>query len=408
MRLIRITTNHPTYLKQFYAQRPELKEETYSVQYQALMADCFCWADFLPYALSKLGYEVWGPVGNAEPMQKAWAQENGVSYDRKSWKTDIITAQIKNFRPDIVLVYDHHSHSADFLKYLRSECSFIQLMIVWCGSPYSDISVFKPHDLVLSNITSIVDYLRDNGHRCEYMCHAFDPRVLDKINCNSEEKIAFSFAGSIYKGSGLHNQRQDLLNNLVRETNLHIWSDISPISQQELIILPLKQGVYDLMQFAKSTPGLKSLIPTIPKIKNYANRKRRPGSQYVDAAIAERSQPALFGISMYQKFYESQITLNTHIDISSEFASNMRLYEATGVGTCLLTDWKKNLHELFEPDVEVVTYKSAEEAVEKVHYLLAHDDERRKIAAAGQRRTLHSHNFDIRAQQLHELIRSFI
>lgn len=127
-------------------------------------------------------------------------------------------------------------------------------------------------------------------------------------------------------------------------------------------------------------------------------------SQYVDTAIAARSYPALFSLSMYQKLRESQITLNTHIDTSAQYASNMRLYEATGVGTCLLTDWKQNLHEVFEPDVEVVTYRSAEEAIEKFRYLLAHDDERRKIATAGQCRTLRSHTFDVRAQQLHRLI----
>mgnify|MGYP001025541122 CR=1 FL=1 len=70
MRLSRITTNYFSYLKQFYAQRPELKEKTYAVQYQTLMSDCYMWADFWTNPLGKLGYEVWEPVGNAEPMQK--------------------------------------------------------------------------------------------------------------------------------------------------------------------------------------------------------------------------------------------------------------------------------------------------------------------------------------------------
>jgi spore maturation protein CgeB len=85
----------------------------------------------------------------------------------------------------------------------------------------------------------------------------------------------------------------------------------------------------------------------------------------------------------------------------------MRLFEATGVGACLLTDWKENLARLFEPDKEVLTYNSAAECVEKVKYILEHEAERRAIAAAGQRRTLREHNFDNRAMQIDEIIRKY-
>jgi spore maturation protein CgeB len=49
------------------------------------------------------------------------------------------------------------------------------------------------------------------------------------------------------------------------------------------------------------------------------------------------------------------MTLNIHADSSPTHASNMRLLDATGEGTCLVTEWKENLHELFEPEKEVVT-----------------------------------------------------
>ncbi len=83
----------------------------------------------------------------------------------------------------------------------------------------------------------------------------------------------------------------------------------------------------------------------------------------------------------------------------------MRLFEATGVGACLLTDRKDNLASLFEPDREVVTYGSAEEAVEKYRYLADNPRERATIAAAGQRRTLRDHGFDRRAARIDEILR---
>ena len=83
----------------------------------------------------------------------------------------------------------------------------------------------------------------------------------------------------------------------------------------------------------------------------------------------------------------------------------MRLFEATGVGTCLLTDWKENLSELFEIDREIVTYKSVDECIEKAKWLLEHPQERELIAKAGQARTLKDHTFAQRAVQLDKIIR---
>ena len=76
--------------------------------------------------------------------------------------------------------------------------------------------------------------------------------------------------------------------------------------------------------------------------------------------------------------------LNRHIGVEAEgYANNMRLYEATGVGSLLLTDDGSNLAELFEPGREVVTYAGADDLVEKARHYLAHEDERRAIAGAG-------------------------
>ncbi len=89
-----------------------------------------------------------------------------------------------------------------------------------------------------------------------------------------------------------------------------------------------------------------------------------------------------------------------HIDIAQNSAANVRLYEATGMGTLLLTDWKSNLPELFEVGREVVAYHSVEECAEQISYYLEYEKERAAIAAAGQRRTLTEHTIDRRMQEL--------
>ena len=73
---------------------------------------------------------------------------------------------------------------------------------------------------------------------------------------------------------------------------------------------------------------------------------------------------------MYRVLSRSKIALNRHSDVAEDYANNMRLYESTGVGALLITDAKRNLTDLFEPDEEVVTYSSEDELVEKIHHYL--------------------------------------
>jgi spore maturation protein CgeB len=103
---------------------------------------------------------------------------------------------------------------------------------------------------------------------------------------------------------------------------------------------------------------------------------------------------------MLRVLYESRIVLNRHIGAAGQFANNMRLYEATGVGTLLLTDEKENLGELFAPGRETVTYRDEDELVERVRQYLDDDDARRRIARAGQQRTLRDHTYLRRMEEL--------
>jgi spore maturation protein CgeB len=111
---------------------------------------------------------------------------------------------------------------------------------------------------------------------------------------------------------------------------------------------------------------------------------------------------------MYQTLQRSQVNYNIHSDISSNSASNRRLFECTGVGSCLLTDHKANISTLFEPDREIVTFSSTEECIDKAKWLLDHPQECRQIAQAGQRRTLGEHTFAERAGQLDDVIREVL
>ena len=115
---------------------------------------------------------------------------------------------------------------------------------------------------------------------------------------------------------------------------------------------------------------------------------------------------ALYGIEMLQKLSEFFITFNLHIAQTGNHACNMRLFESTGLGCCLLTDYKPDIEDLFLVDEEVVTFKTADEALEKANYLLEHPKEAQKIGQAGQRRTIKDHTAEKQVKKLVNLLNS--
>jgi len=145
----------------------------------------------------------------------------------------------------------------------------------------------------------------------------------------------------------------------------------------------------------------------LKKLRNgfASNASRQSVGSEDELVLHDRFHKPVFGLRYYEVLARSKVAFNSHIDCAEQYAGNMRLFEATGAGACLVTDRKHNLPEMFEPDVEVVTYGSVEECAEKVRYLLEHDSEREAIGAAGQRRVLRDHTFEKRAQSLDALIR---
>ena len=379
MRLLKIGVYYPAYLGQFYARRPGLAAEPYAAQHAALIDDCFGSSDFWTGALSQLGYETCDLTINAEPLQRAWAAEHGLAFDEAGWLFQITEAQVRDFRPDVLIVADYSTMTAAFLRRLRDACPSIRLVLGWCGAPYGDGSVFAEWDVVLSCVPELVSHFREAGHRSRHVNHAFEPRVLERLGSGTAAAADFVFTGSLVKSERFHLGREKLLSRLVEETGLQVWSDVGP-----------------------PPPPPHSRLRRV--VRALRGASRAPQSS-VDARIARRARPPLFGLDMFRQLRAGRVALNTHIDISTHSASNMRLFEATGVGACLLTDWKENLGELFEQDAEVVAYRDAEECVEKVKYLLAHESRRRDIAAAGQRRTLRDHSFASRAAIIDAVIR---
>jgi spore maturation protein CgeB len=405
MRILRIACRYRRYPELFYQRHPELGALSFAEQYRIVKDDCFAWADAWTRALTPLGHEVWEPMLYAEVMQRTWAREQGLPAESLSLH-QIAIQQAKHFKPDVVWC-SWWDWSTDALQELKRAAPSIRLLVVSVGGALPPDRLSPAVDLVLSCMPELVQELRAAGARAELLSHAFYTRVLELLPWKEPAK-AVTFIGSISQWAGMHGQREALLAELAKNLPMVIYSpDFASYATTSNVRTSARCFLYDLVHGPLGSRIPKAVLSRIPLVRGIARWPVRPRGRYA-TVLGRIMRPGIWGLEAYAGLQTSRLSLNFHPDLSHTYASNMRLFEATGVKTCLVTDWKQNLKEFFEPDREVVAYSNTAECVEKLCYLLDHESERRAIAEAGQRRALREHTFEHRAPILDQIMRGYI
>lgn len=373
MRIIIVDTYYARFLAAHYASHEGLGLKKYNEQMDSLLDAAFGTSDFYSRHLKALGWDAHDLIVNSTHLQAAWAKEHGVMHHgltfnlpHKLFKLpvlgrwlaslpgllDVAIAQIRAYKPDVLYCQDLSFFPGDVLQSLKND---VGLIVGQIACPLPGESFLKGFDLILTSFPHFVKRIRGLGIQSEYFRIGFDTRVLDLLG-QVHKDVPVSFVGGISRN---HNKAVPLLEYLARETPIEF--------------------------FGYGADSLSSNSPI---------RKKHHGE--------------VWGLDMYRALARSRITLNRHINVAENFANNMRLYEATGVGTLLVTDMKDNLGDLFEIGKEVVAYSTPEEAAEKIKYYLDHPDEADAIAQAGQARTLAEHTYERRMKELDPILRHYL
>ncbi|MBI5324881.1 MAG: glycosyltransferase family 1 protein [Ignavibacteriae bacterium] len=377
IRLFKAGEIYPRYLNYFYKNEPGSVNLPYSEHISKIMADSFYWADFWKINLEKTGdFIVEETLPNNKLLQLQWAKEHRIKFSDENWFYDILDAQISEFKPDIFFTNEFQI-KPEYKSTIRKKHPSIKLVIGWDGILRNDKDLFRGCDIVLSCVQDSVDYYLANGFRGLYFIFGFETEILNRIKI-SDPFYESTFVGSLYSWG--HTQRLRLMAELTRKAPFKIWASS---------FAPDEKKKYLVEQLSRIRRG---------KFKDLADVAR----------IRKVNQGKAFGLRMYQILADSKITINSHIDFAGNKAANIRLFEATGTGTCLLTDMKDNLKDFFDIDKEIVTYNSINECIDKVNYLLENDSERKAIAKAGQMRTLRDYNLEKRFSKFAEFLSGMI
>jgi glycosyltransferase involved in cell wall biosynthesis len=362
MKIVFFSSYYPHYLESFYKKHSRLSSLSYDEQMELIRSDFFGdWASYLS-RFSKLGAEPHLIIPNCKPLQQAWARENNARFNSKDWQFSLPIEQVKKIKPDVFYIGNMFEYYGPFLDQIKLHTKKIFGWIA-CEMPPG----VKPVqlELILSSHPNFIETFRKQGFRSEALTAAFDPDILKALDPQIEQDIDFSFVGNLTKA---HQKRIDLVKALIERTSLQVY-------------------------------GIS--IDAIPDERNFL-KKLTSRSLY-----QRRYKGETWGLDMYRTLKRSKITFNAHIDISEGFIGNMRMYEATGVGTLLLTDGKNAPNKPFNDD-EVVYYENVEDAIDKMNYYLQHEKERNEIAERGQQRTLSDYSYEQTSVKLYNYFDEYL
>lgn len=405
-RFQRITTTDYSYLQPFLALNPHYKQLNYRELYDLYIKGCAGWHSNYSAYLPRLGYETQDVCVNFEYLQKLWAKEQGVRYSNENWLKEIVTAQVQAFRPEVIFLDDLYIIDYDFRKFLREVCPNPVKIIGWRASPTEDYSILRDLDLILTCTPRFTNDIRAHGANATLIMHAFEPSILELVPRNAERDFDFTFMGTLFLEDGFHNQRFELICSLLERTDLQVWGRLTESWKNSPRRQLAARVLYRMNRLSKQFGASAALVTRLSKLDQLY--ELGPLTKSILRAFPGRFHEPVIALEYFKLLGRSKINLNSHIDCAEEYAGNIRLFEATGMGACLMTDWKINLPEMFEPDTEIVTYRSPDECADKVNYLLAHPQELAAIAAAGQRRTLRDHTYMNRSEQLAEILEELI
>ncbi|MAE64451.1 MAG: hypothetical protein CMJ18_09290 [Phycisphaeraceae bacterium] len=367
MRVFIINIDYPGFLEGLYAPsaHPGLAERSYEEQLEVRNRTRFGISDAYPANLRRLGHDAMEVHANNFYLQRAWMREHGSDLKARwpwtfqptraflpfkaGWFERVLEQQIRSFEPDVVLNHAPYEIAPGFWRRIKGAYRVLAAQI---AAPLPSAVDWSPYDLVISSLPNYVERFNAQGVRSELFRLGFDPRLIDEVP-ESSDRHEVSFVGSL---SVRHRHRIDWLRRVGRAVPLSIWGPRTSAITRD----PILNGAY---------------------------------------------RGSAWGMQMYRILRDSRITLNHHIGIAGEYANNMRLYEATGMGAMLLTDWKVNLADMFEPDVEVATYRDPDDCVQRIRLHLDDEPRRAEIAASGQQRTLRLHNYERRMDELAGIFR---
>ena len=417
----------PVYFENLYKKNFINKSKNYKYQHNEIQDH---YIGYSPKSFLKIFNEMGNDADiifwNAEVLQKKWAEENGISFQNQNWRTDILLAQLKKKKPEVLFLQNISSMSKNIRKDIKKLVPSIKKVVINVGYPgtwadLSDADLFFTNSPVLSErYKYLKPYL---------IYHSFDHMILNSSSfIGLEKKYELSFVGSLR----FPESRYFFIKRLNESFDLNIWSNpelnkkLKIEKKEKDNIFSIKQLIIELFKSILKTKIIKKLILLInPKKINYkileffnlqSLKKQKkiliPNISTEDIENENFSffknknfSRGVYGLEYFKILKQSRILVNKHADYAGIIVDNIKMFEITGIGSCLVTNYGSNLKNIFEEDKEVITYKNMNEAEDKIKFLINNPKVAEEVARNGQKKTLSKHTTNQRNIEMERVIR---
>ena len=341
LRFLQVNTFYPSYLEDFYGDRPELVDAAYATQINALLDDGFASSHIFTRPLRALGLKTLQVIANNPIAQGAWLRDQGLPVPDAVNSAQVTKQQIETFEPDILYFTDIVTFDSRFIRTLSRKPEIVS---GWRGFPSPAGTDLSEYDVVMTSFDRIINEAVNLGAKSAVK---FSPGFPEECPVLKEErniKWDVVFSGTV---THQHTNRIAMLDMLAQ----HSKDPIQPFS------------------FGLFMTDVSALPPHVQAFNQ--------GARWAD--------------DMLRTLRNARIVVNVDVDAFGNQPPNMRLIEATGAGAFLITPYHPELKNFFEPGIEVETFRNENELLSKILYFLDNPDQCDDIANRGQARCLEDH-----------------
>ncbi|OPA80619.1 spore maturation protein cgeB [Paenibacillus selenitireducens] len=274
-----------------------------------------------------------------------------------------VAAQAAELRPDLVLVVDGMELKIEQVHEIRAHG--IRTAIWLTDDPYyTDITshIVPQYDHVFTLELNSVPYYQSLGHKSvHYLAFGFHPEQYRPISTISKLRRDVSFIGSGYWN------------------RVAYFDQLTPYLAKKNVVL---SGLW--WDRLRDYETMQSKIELDKWMGPQETSDIYNGSKIV--------------INMHRAHDDTSVNSNT--TKITALSPNIRTFEISASGTLQLTDIRDDLARYYTPGVEIETYSSPEELIEKVEFYLNHEKERREIALRALKRSIREHTYHKRLNTL--------
>ncbi|MBD3315084.1 MAG: glycosyltransferase [Chitinivibrionales bacterium] len=374
LRFLQIHPFYPAALATLYQNNPTLASASFDQQIEAIVKDGFSGIHLFGAYMNCVGYDSRLIVLNNPPSQEAWLREHDIEPDRRGNRLlQAVIAQIETIRPDILYLSEPIGLDSKFVRSLSYRPS---LVIGWRAANVPDGTDWSAFDLILSNLEGMRHLAVELGAKAaEHFFPGFPEWMAEEIT-DVRPEVDVVFCGQASQGQ--HVRRNHYLDYVARA------------SMQKGKQFSCR---YFLSGDAKAITPVMAAVNAGTRYGIHMHRGLRTGRIGLDARGS---------IGLVDKGGKASM------DLARKETSNMRIFETTGSGVFLLTEYHDNLSRYFEPGKEVATFTDKNDLVDTIRYYLAHPDQREEIARRGRERCLREYSMARRCEAFDAIIKKHL